>query len=453
MIFKLLIVDDEEVIRKSITKVLDCEEYSITTADSGFDALEKVKEKQPDLVLLDIKMDDLDGVEVLKKIKKQYPDTIVIMVTGFASVSSAIESMKSGAADYIQKPIKPQELRKIVGSALEKVRLTKEVDELRRRQMEKNKFDKIIGNSEAIQHVLSLVQRFAPSKATMLIEGESGTGKELIAEYTHYLSPRYARPFIALNCGAVHKDLIESELFGYVRGAFTGASDTGKPGLLEQANHGTIFLDEVGEMPMDAQVKFLRVLENGEFYHIGSPELRKVNLRVIAATNSPLVKLVEMGKFRKDLYYRLNIAKIELPALRERKMDIIPLAKFFIDHFNKTFGKKIKGMSNDVEEIFLAYPWHGNVRELRNIIERVMLLTQTDIISLEELAKAGISNVDNFFNVIVKLNTNLNGNVIHKTTKDIVEKTLELTQGNKTLAAKRLGVPRSTLRHYLQRVN
>ena len=453
MIFKILVVDDEDIVRKSIAKVLACEDYSIMMAESGFDALDKVEQERPDLVILDIKMEDLDGVEVLKKIKEKYPETVVVMVTGFASVTTAIESMKAGAYDYIQKPIKAQELRKIVANALETLRLKKEVEELRRRQMEKNKFDKIIGNSQEIQHVLSLVQRFAPSKATMLLEGESGTGKELIAEYTHYLSPRYARPFIALNCGAVHKDLIESELFGYVKGAFTGASDSGKPGLLEQANHGTIFLDEVGVMPMEAQVNFLRVLENGEFYHIGSPELKKVNLRVIAATNIPLIQLVEEGKFRKDLYYRLNIAKIELPPLRDRKMDVIPLAKFFIDHFNNTFGKKIKGMSNEVEEILLAYPWNGNVRELRNIVERVMLLTTTDMITIEELASAGISHVDNFFNIIVKLNTNSNGNVIHKTTKDIVEKTLGLTKGNKTLAAKKLGVPRSTLRHYLQRFN
>lgn len=453
MIFKLLVVDDEEVVRKSITKVLGCEDYSIATAKSGLEALEAINVEPPDLVILDIKMDDLDGVEVLKRIKRKFPEIVVIMVTGFASVNTAIESMKAGAYDYIQKPIKPNELRKIISNALEKLRLKKEVDELRNRQMEKNKFDKIIGNSQEIQHVLSLVQRFAPSKATMLIEGESGTGKELIAEYTHYLSPRYARPFIALNCGAVHKDLIESELFGYVKGAFTGASDAGKPGLLELANHGTIFLDEVGEMPIDAQVKFLRVLENGEFYRIGSPELREVNLRVIAATNAPLIKLVENGKFRKDLYYRLNIAKIELPPLRERKMDIIPLAKFFIDHFNQLFGKKIKGLSNEVEEILLVYPWHGNVRELRNIMERVMLLTRNEIITIEELAAAGISHVENFFNIIVKLNTNSNGNVIHKTTRDIVIKTLALTKGNKTLAAKRLGLPRSTLRHYLQRFN
>ncbi|MFZ5515080.1 MAG: sigma-54-dependent transcriptional regulator [Candidatus Zhuqueibacterota bacterium] len=453
MLFRLLIVDDEEVVRKSLARVLACEEYSIELAESGPAALDKVNEERPDLVLLDIKMEGLDGVEVLKKIKEKDPEIVVVMVTGFASVPTAIESMKAGAYDYIQKPVKPHELRKVVTNALESLQLKKEVEELRRRQMENNKFDKIIGNSQELQHVLSLVQRFAPSKATMLIEGESGTGKELIAEYTHYLSPRYARPFIALNCGAVHKDLLESELFGYVKGAFTGAADHGKPGLLEQANHGTIFLDEVGEMPMDAQVKFLRVLENGEFYHLGSPELIKVNLRVIAATNVPLIQLVERGKFRKDLYYRLNIAKIELPALRDRRMDIIPLAKFFIDHFNKAFGKRIKGMSNEVEEILLAYPWHGNVRELRNIIERVMLLDQKDIISVEDLASAGVTHVDSYFNIIVKLNTNSNGNVLHKTMRDIVEKALSLSKGNKTLAAKRLGVPRSTLRHYLHRVN
>ena len=451
MNFKILIVDDVPIIRQSIEKVLAFDYYSLKSVESGEEALEVVDEWRPDLILLDIKLNGLDGLQVLDELKKRYQDILVIMITGYASVKTAIQAMKAGAYDYIQKPLNIDELRNAVANCLETIRLKKEVEELRSRQMGKNKIDKIIGNSEELQHVFSLVKQFAISNATILIEGESGTGKELVADYTHYLSARYAKPFIALNCGAVAKDLIESELFGYEGGAFTGASEKGKVGLLEQADAGTLFLDEVGEMPLEVQVKFLRVLESGDYYRIGNPNLKRVDLRVIAATNAPLKELISQGKFREDLYYRLNIAKIELPPLRERKADIMPLTKFFINNFNNEFGKKVTGVTKDVEEFLLSYIWNGNVRELRNIMERMMILTQNDIITIEDLANAGLSSEDNFFNIFIKLNTSSNGNVLHRTTRDIILKTLDLTNGNKSQAAKRLGVPRSTLRHYLQR--
>lgn len=453
MDFNILVVDDEYIVRKTIHNIFRDIGYIMQSVESGTAALKFIESQTPDLVLLDLNLKDMSGLDVLKKIKKNKPDIITIMITGFGTIETAIEAMKSGAYDYIQKPFNSAELRMLVFNALETLKLKKEVEQLRQRQMEKNEISKIIGNSEEIQHVLSLVKNFAPSSTTILVEGESGTGKELIAEYVHYLSPRYARPYVALNCSAFPKDLLESELFGYEKGAFTNASPNGKIGLLEKADTGTLFLDEVGELSHEAQAKLLRVLESGDFFRIGDPHERHVDLRIIAATNVPLKTLVKQKRFRQDLYYRLNIAKIELPPLRERRTDIIPLVKYFIDSFNKNFGKRVKGISSEVEDLLLAHPLTGNVRELRNIIERVMLLSQSDIIDLQDMELAGIFPQDNSFNVYVHLNPNGNGrvNVFHKAYEDIIKRTLSMVKNNKSQAAKLLGVPRGTLRHYLQK--
>ena len=451
MKYNLLIVDDDNLVCRTINNILKSNNYNIDSVDSGFAALESIKTHKPDLILLDINMQDLNGIDVLKRVKKKYPDVIVIIITGFATIESAIEAMKAGAYDYIQKPFAPAQLQILVKNALETLKLKKEVEELRQWQFRKNNFDKIIGNSDEMQQALSLVKSFAPSNASIIIEGKSGTGKELVAEFIHFLSPRYAKPYVVFNCGAVHKELLESELFGYESGAFTGASSKGKRGLLDEANSGTLFLDEVSEMPLEAQVKFLRVLENGEFYRLGSPFVQKVDLRVIAASNTSLEQAIKDGRFREDLYYRLNIAKIILPSLCDRKLDIIPLAKYFIDHFNVQFGKQVKGISADAKDLLLSHSYHGNVRELKNIIERVMLLTQKNIIVLEDIELAGISAQENSLNILVKLNTSSTHNVLHKFSSDIIKKTLEISRNNKTHAAKLLGIPRSTLRYYLKR--
>lgn len=451
MNFKIMVVDDESMIRTTICNIFKGLEYAVETVDSGKLAIDIIEDQQPDLILLDLYLKDISGLDVLRFVKQKFPEIIVIMITGYATIESAIDAMKAGAYDYVRKPFNAAELRKLVANALETVKLKKEVEELRQRQMEKNKFNKIIGNSEEIQSVLSLVKSFAPSNTTILIEGESGTGKELIAEHIHYLSPRYAKPYVTLNCSAVPKDLLESELFGYEKGAFTSAAPGGKVGLLERADTGTLFLDEVGEMSSSAQAKLLRVLESGDFYRVGNPVSQKADLRIIAASNIPLVTLVKQKKFRHDLYYRLNIAKIELPPLRERKSDIIPLVKFFIDHFNNKFGKRVKGISREVEDTFLAHPLKGNVRELRNIIERVMLLTNSDIIRLNDIEMAGVVPQESAFSIYVKLNKNSNYNLLQKATLDIINKTLALVKNNKSQAAKLLGVPRSTLRHYMQK--
>ncbi|MBU0517521.1 sigma-54 dependent transcriptional regulator [bacterium] len=452
MQWKILVVDDDISITRSIRRILEVDGYKISTADSGERGLQAIEKSHFDLILLDLRLGSMDGLEVLKQVKEKLPDQLVIMVTGFANVSSAVEAMKRGAYDYIQKPFSADELKLAVEKALQTVALQKEVEELRQRQMNKNKFDKIIGSSSEIKKVLSLVRTFAQTDITVLVEGESGTGKELVAEYLHYLSPRYAKPFIALNCGAVARNLIESELFGYERGAFTGADRTGHVGFIERSDGGTLFLDEVAELSEEAQVKFLRVLERGEFYRVGGTKLVNVDLRVIAASNSQLDKAVEEGRFRNDLYYRLNVAHIVLPPLRERKTDVAPLAKSFLDKFNKKFGRQIQGFTPEAEKALSAYHWPGNVRELRNVIERVALLCNSPQIQAHDLSIAEIPmETEDGLCISLQINLNETTNAIRDANYQLIQKILEVTSGNKTRAARLLGIPRGTLRYHLAR--
>ena len=452
MQWKILVVDDDVSITRSIKRILETGDYKVSSADTGERGLRLLEKSDFDLLLLDLRLGSMDGLEVLKQVKEQNPDQLVIMITGFANVSSAVEAMKRGAYDYIQKPFSADELGLAVEKAMQTVALQKEVEELRQRQMEKNKFDKIIGNSSEIKKVLSLVRTFAATDITVLVEGESGTGKELVAEYLHYLSPRYAKPFIALNCGAVTKTLIESELFGYEKGAFTGADRSGHIGFIERSDGGTLFLDEVAELSEEAQVKFLRVLERGEFYRVGGTKLCRIDLRVVAASNSPLDVAVEEGKFRQDLYYRLNVAHIILPPLRERRTDIVQLAKFFLDSFNRKFGRQIQGFSEAAEAALSAYDWPGNVRELRNIIERVALLSKNQYIDAKDLTLANLTPaIDDALCLNLRIDLNQTGNALREANNQLIQKILEITSGNKTQAARMLGVPRGTLRYHIAR--
>ncbi len=454
MHWRILVIDDDASITRSIKRILEVGEYKVSSADTGEKGLKLIDKSKYDLILLDLRLGSMDGLEVLKQIKEQNPGQLVIMVTGFANVATAVEAMKRGAYDYIQKPFSTDELMLAVEKAVMTVSLRKEVEELRQRQMEKNKFDKIIGNSREIKKVLSLVRTFAATDITVLVEGESGTGKELVAEYLHYLSPRYAKPFIALNCGAVTKSLIESELFGYERGAFTGADRTGHIGFIERSDGGTLFLDEVIELSEEAQVKFLRVLERGEFYRVGGTKLCRVDLRVVAASNSPLHTAVEEGRFRQDLYYRLNVAHIVLPPLRDRKSDISQLAKFFLDGFNRKFGRQIQGFTSAAEEALTSYSWQGNVRELRNIIERVALLSDDKEIDIKDLSLANIAPAqEDGLHVNLNIDLNKTQNAIRDANNQLIQKILEITSGNKTQAARLLGIPRGTLRYHLVRDN
>lgn len=452
IVWRILVIDDDTAITSSIKRILEADGYKVNLANSGEAGLQMANQTKHDLILLDLRLGSMDGLEVLKQVKEKAPDQLVIMITGFANVVSAVEAMKRGAYDYIQKPFNTDELKLAVQKAVQTVALQKEVEELRLRQMEKNKFDKIIGNSEEIKKVLSLVRTFAQTDITVLIEGESGTGKELVAEYLHYLSPRYAKPFIALNCGAVAKNLIESELFGYERGAFTGADRTGHIGFIERSDGGTLFLDEVAELSEEAQVKFLRVLERGEFYRVGGTKLSRVDLRVIAASNSPLDVAVEEGRFRSDLYYRLNVAHIELPPLRARKGDIVQLAKFFMDGFNRKFGRRLRGFTKEAEEALMAYGWPGNVRELRNAIERVALLSSNTIIGVGDLSLARLAaQPSDSLRINLNIDLNETTNAIREANYQLIQRILEITSGNKARAARLLGIPRGTLRYHLAR--
>jgi two-component system, NtrC family, response regulator AtoC len=455
MQWRVLVIDDDAAIARSIRRILETDGFKIEAADTGERGIHLALQNRYDLLLLDLRLGNMDGLEVLRRVKEEIPEQLVIMVTGFANVASAVEAMKRGAYDYIQKPFSADELMLAVDKALQTVALQREIEELRQRQMEKNKFDKIIGNSREIKKVLSLVRTFAQTDITVLIEGESGTGKELVAEYLHYLSPRYAKPFIALNCGAVAKNLIESELFGYEKGAFTGADRTGHIGFIERSDGGTLFLDEVAELSEEAQVKFLRVLERGDFYRVGGTKIIHVDLRVIAASNSPLDLAVEEGRFRRDLYYRLNVAHIELPPLRDRKEDVVQLARFFIDKFNRKFGRQIQGLTPAADDALMGYHWPGNVRELRNVIERVSLLSNNSIINVDDLALAKIVPAKKEEGMMINLSIDLNKspNAIREANYQLIQKILEITSGNKTRAARLLGIPRGTLRYHLARDN
>lgn len=455
MNWKILIIDDDPNIPEYIKKILAIDNCQIEAAHSGEKGLMMIEKTEFDLVLLDLRLGSIDGLEILRLVKEKNIDQLVIMITGFANVKTAVEAMKRGAYHYIQKPFDVDELNLAVQKAIQTVALRKEVEELRQRQMDKNQFDKIIGNSQEIKKVLSLVRTFAKTDITVLIEGESGTGKELVAEYLHYLSPRYAKPFIALNCGAVAKNLLESELFGYEKGSFTGAERGGHIGFIERSDGGTLFLDEVGELSEEAQVKFLRVLERGEFYRVGGTKLIRVDLRVVAASNHPLHIAIEEGKFRPDLYYRLNVAHIELPPLRERKADIIQLAKFFLDRFNRKLGRKLSGFTKAAEEALMEYSWPGNVRELRNIIERCVLLSEKSQIDERDLALANIGGRGEANGLFVNLNIDLKDatNALREANNQLIQKVLDMTSGNKTRAARLLGIPRGTLRYHLTREN
>ncbi len=451
--WKILVVDDDTAIVRSMKRILEADGYKVESADTGEKGLRLACDANYDLVLLDLRLGSMDGLEVLRILRQKKPAQLVIMVTGFANVANAVEAMKRGAYDYIQKPFNVDEMKLAVVKALRTLELQKEVEQLRQRQMEKNKFEKIIGNSQEIQKVLSLVKTFAATDITVLIEGESGTGKELVAEYLHYLSPRFAQPFIALNCGAVAKNLLESELFGYEKGAFTGADRTGHVGFIERSDGGTLFLDEVGELSEEAQVKFLRVLERGEFYRVGGTKLVQVSLRVVAASNTPLHAAVEEGRFRRDLYYRLNVAHVELPPLRDRRSDILQLAKFFMDKFNQKFGRQLKGFAPAAEDTLVTYNWPGNVRELRNIIERAALLSDEAFIDARDLTlvKPSALPEDNGMCINLRVDLSQTSNAIRDTNQQLIAKIMDMTNGNKTRAARLLGIPRGTLRYLLDR--
>ncbi len=369
----ILVVDDDPVILKSAEKVLSSGPYEVDTCLNGFEALKRLEEKPYDLVLTDLRMPEMDGLELLKKIKTDFPGTEVIIITGFGTIRSAVEALKYGAYDYIEKPFTPEHLLNTVAGCLDKKRLVHENVRLLREVQGLYRLENIIGTSQAMQRVFSLIAQVAPTNSTVLITGESGTGKELVAKAIHYNSLRKNGPFIVVDCCTIPEHLIEAELFGHAKGAFTGALQARK-GLLELSHTGTIFFDEIGNISLSTQAKLLRLLQEREFRPIGSNRVISVDVRFIAATNKDLLSLVKEGRFREDFFYRLNVFPIRLPPLRERKEDIPLLAYHFLKKFSKETGLEVTRISVEAMRLLLSHEWPGNVRELENVIHRAVIL-------------------------------------------------------------------------------
>ncbi|NNF08195.1 MAG: sigma-54-dependent Fis family transcriptional regulator [Candidatus Eisenbacteria bacterium] len=381
----ILIVDDQESIRHFIEKAMIDQGYQVSTAGEGGKALELIESEEPDLVLLDLRLPDTHGLEILRRVKEDTPDLQVIIMTAFGDVESAVRAMKLGAHDYINKPINLDQLFITISKALESRKLWRELKHLRQKHTDRLSKDFVKGNSPLMQNVYETIEQVAQSDTTsVLIQGESGTGKEHVANLIHELSSRADKPFLEINCAAIPKELLESELFGHEKGAFTDARNQ-KQGLLEMANGGTLFLDEVGEMSLQVQVKLLRVLERMTFKRVGGTKDINVSVRIISATNQDLQRLCEEKMFREDLYYRLKVVPLRVPALRERPGDIMPLAKHFLYQFSKQFTKPFQGFSNEAEQVLMTYPWPGNIRELKNLMERTVLLESSDRIEAEML--------------------------------------------------------------------
>jgi len=382
---KILVADDEKSMREFLDIMLKKEGYKVTLASNGEEVMKLIEKDIFDLALVDIRMPRQDGISALKRIKTVSPETIVIMMTAYASADTAIKAMKEGAYDYITKPFKIDEIKLIIQNALEKKHLQKENLLLKQVVRDRYHFGNIIGQSPKMLELYDLLEKVAPTKTNILIAGESGTGKELVAKAIHYNSPRKDKPFVTLNCGAIPESLIESELFGHMRGAFTDAITT-KKGLFEVADEGTIFLDEISEIPLMMQVKLLRVLQDREFKRVGGTEDIQVDVRIISATNKDLEEAVREKQFREDLFYRLNVIQIRIPSLRERKEDIPLLTSHFLKRYSEELGKQISQISPEALRVLVQYDYPGNVRELQNIIERAMALETSQELTAQNLS-------------------------------------------------------------------
>lgn len=445
---KILVVDDEPSQRKMLQANLSLDGYDVYEADDGKTAISRVSEEFFDLILMDNRMSQLDGIEALKQIKKISPGIPVIIITAYASVETAVEALQSGAHDYLTKPLDIDELRIKVQQTLEFWRL-KEENILQKRRIE-NLFDasRIIGRSQKMRQVLETVAMVAPTEASVLILGESGTGKELIANALHQGSSRCDRRFIKINCAALPETLLESELFGHERGAFTGAVGR-KPGRFELADGGTIFLDEIGEMTFSTQAKLLRVLQEREFEPLGSTRSVKVDIRVISASNRDLKDEVKKGNFREDLFYRLNVVPINLPPLRERKEDIPLLIDHFLQIYNEKNSRRLKGFHPRALDAMMRYSWPGNIRELENVVERAVILTMDEYVSYSELPESISGETANTIPTTSRAGI-APGMTIRELEKELILVTLEHNDGNRTRSAGFLGITRRTLQNKLK---
>ena len=445
---RILVVEDQEMERRAVSQILKSEGFSVFGAENADKALGYIDENI-DVVLSDLHMGDVSGLDLLHLWKKRCPETQFIVLTGHSSVDTAVEAIKSGAYDYLTKPIHPDELVLLIKRAVDTLQKDKEIDNLRRRLDQKFGLDQIVGESKQMKDVFAKIQRAAPVDSTVLILGESGTGKELVAQALHHNSPRKKGPFVAVNCAAVPATLVESELFGHVRGAFTGATDR-RVGRFEQADGGTLFIDEIGDFELGLQAKLLRVLETLTLTPVGGHEDRKVDVRVIAATSRDIRRMLEEGTFREDLYYRLNVVTIQLPPLRLRTDDIPILVDHFLKEITQQKHTAPRRISPEVMRRFEAYRWPGNVRELRNTLERMMVLAEGELLTENDLPEE-ILAASNDLAVPKDMPSNLTMDELEKLA---IAKALEQCGGNRTHAAERLGISVRTLqrklRHYEQ---
>ncbi len=443
----VLVVDDDAAHRTMLKKLLGGWGYKVSDADDGSVAIEMVKQKSLDLILMDIRMLNVSGIEALEQIKNINQDIPVIIMTAYASVETAVSALKKGAYDYLSKPLNFDELKITIERATEHNRLKKENEYLKSRLGERFDRQNLIGQSAAIVKLLDTIAQVAPTEATVLITGESGTGKEMIANAVHFNSARREAPFVKINCAALTETLLESELFGHEKGAFTGA-ERRREGKFVQAHGGSLFLDEVSEMSKAMQVKLLRVLQEREVTRVGGAEVVKVDVRVIAASNKDLKEEIQKGNFREDLFYRLNVVSLRVPPLRERKEDIPMLAQHFLALFANRNNKKIKGFTPRALEKILAYPWPGNIRELMNAVERAVVLSRAEILDAEEIALIMEEKASAFAADAEKQTQNMSLEDVEK--KSILD-ALVACGGNKSEAARRLGITRKTLRAKLQK--
>lgn len=451
---QILLVDDKPEINHSLSSLLSRDGYRVISCQSGEEAFELLKKKKFDLIISDLFLPGISGIEILKHVKMTSPETSVILITGNASAETAVEAMKEGALDYISKPFNFERLRIQVAKALEKNRLVSENQYLRQQLHGRYRFNNIVGTSQAMQQVFARMEKVAATDSTILILGASGTGKELVAKAIHYNSPRCDQPFVAINCGAIPGELLESELFGHVRGSFTGAV-TDKPGKFEIANGGTLFLDEIGDMPQQLQIKLLRVLQEHEFERVGSSRRIFLDIRLISATNMDLLQHVKSGLFREDLYYRLNVIPIHLPPLKERRGDIPLLTRYFLEKTCKELNRKLINFNAEALAALENYPWPGNVRELENAIERAVTLTDSEMICCEDLppdisCKRPVEKLP--APEVGPLGIDLN-QALADVERQLIGQAMILGKGVKARAAALLNINRTTLVEKIKRLN
>ncbi|WP_054688891.1 sigma-54-dependent transcriptional regulator [Desulfosarcina cetonica] len=447
----MLIIDDDQFILSSLKRLIEKNGYEATISNCGKDALNKIKKHHYDIAFLDYRLPDMSGLEIMKTILEITPEIVIIFFSAFGTIKTVVNAVKMGAFDYLQKPYKNDEILLSLMRANEHIKLTREVSHLKLRNQATNPpCSNIIAESEEIRRVLDMAKNVSKSPDTpVLIQGETGTGKEVIAHTIHYNSPRRDGPFLKINCAAIPKDLIESELFGHEKGAFTGA-DQKKLGFFELANGGTLLLDEIGEINMQAQVKLMRVLENKTYFKVGGTTQEISDARVVASTNRDLSEEVKKGNFREDLFFRLNVITIRVPSMKMRRRDIIPLVKYFMEIFSTKFNKKVNRISQAALDVLINREWRGNVREIKNIMERVVLLADKTTITPEMLM---LDDYNTNSETVFTINLSDDGISMDEITKGVIEKALKITKGNQLRAAKMLGLSRGRLRYGISKYN